>query len=399
MKKLIFLAIILRLLVGAFFFHPDIKTYNFQASFLKDGVLNIYDYLAANKNDLPLKEEFVYFPLTYLSLGSYQAFLHPLLGPDFGEWLADAGAHTTVTNPNIFIYLLALKLPYLAIDVLIAYLLFKYFDDKILGKKAFTIWLFNPFTIVLFYIFSNVDILSVFFVLLSLLFVKKKNYGMSGVFLGIAAGFKLYPLLLLPFLMLKKESNLDRLKIIAGSLITLIFIVLPFFGNEFVSSTLITGLSTRIFSPGLPIGFEETIIPGLLGITMLFVWAYFSKKRNMLHLWTAVLTLIFAFSHFHIAWIAWVAPFAVILFVKNPKLGLPMFFASILAFMIPILYQDRYMSISLFRAYSTLYDTLPTPFSFIQNVFDPYSLQSILHTGFAGISLVILYQIFRNSKA
>ena len=69
---LLTLAIVLRLLVAGFIFHPDIKTYNFQASFLKNGVTNIYTYLIENKKTLPLKDDFVYFPLTYFTLGGYQ---------------------------------------------------------------------------------------------------------------------------------------------------------------------------------------------------------------------------------------------------------------------------------------------------------------------------------------
>lgn len=399
MKKMILLAILLRLLLGAFYFHPDIKTYNFQSSYLRAGVFNIYNFLVDHKKELPLKEEFVYFPLTYLTLGSYQAIVHPVLGSGFDSWLSDAGSNSIVENPAIFKYLIALKLPYLLCDLAIAYILYKYFDDKKLGKKAALIWLFNPFTIVLFYIFSNVDIFAVLLTLLALLFSKKNNYGMAGVLLGIAAGFKLYPILFVPFLMLKKDNWLDRLKIAMGPAVLLFFIVLPFFGSAFISSALISGLSTRIFNPGLPIGFEETIIPGLFGITALFFYAFFSKERSLLKYWTAVLVLIFAFSHFHIAWLAWLAPFAVIYAVKYPRLGMSIFFASITAFLIPPLYQDRYMSVSLLRAYTTLYDTLPTPYSVLQNIFDPVSLQSILHTAFAGMSLMIVYQIFRKSKA
>jgi len=40
--KLLFLAVALRLLVSAFLYHPDIKTFNFQSSFLKKGVVDIY---------------------------------------------------------------------------------------------------------------------------------------------------------------------------------------------------------------------------------------------------------------------------------------------------------------------------------------------------------------------
>ncbi len=89
-QKILALAILLRLLIMPFFFHPDIKTYHFQASFLRQGVVNIYSYLTENKKSLPVKEEFVYFPLSYFLLGGYQTAISPLLGADFNSWLSDA---------------------------------------------------------------------------------------------------------------------------------------------------------------------------------------------------------------------------------------------------------------------------------------------------------------------
>src|SRR3989344_2065609 len=115
-KKLLVLAVALRLLVSGLLFHPDIKTIAFQASFLKKGVTNIYPYLINNRISLPLKEEFVYFPLTYFTLGGYQAVISTFLGSNFDSWLQDAGANSVVNNPSIIKYLVLLKLPLLFVD-------------------------------------------------------------------------------------------------------------------------------------------------------------------------------------------------------------------------------------------------------------------------------------------
>jgi hypothetical protein len=136
-KKLLLLAIVLRLLVSAFIFHPDIKTYSFQASFLKKGVFNIYSYLVENKKTLPLKDGFVYFPLTYLTLGGYQAVLSPVFGSGFDSWLSDAGVNSFIGNSQIFKYLVLLKLPYLVLDIAIAFLLMRFFESKEEKKKVF----------------------------------------------------------------------------------------------------------------------------------------------------------------------------------------------------------------------------------------------------------------------
>lgn len=398
MKKLLILAIVLRLLVATFYFHPDIKTYNFQASFLRHGVFNIYAYLVNNKATLPIKEEFVYFPLTYITVGGYQAIVAPILGKGFDAWLSNANVNGFVKDPGIFKYLLVLKLPILAVDIGIAYLLMKFFDDRKDKKKAFVFWLFNPFTIAIFYVFSNVDIYPIALTVASLLFAKKNKLLASSLLLGVAAGFKLYPILLVPFLFLKAGNLKEKLTVIIGPLITVGIITFPFLSSAFIQSALISGLTTRIFNPGFSIGFGESNVVGLTGLVALFFYGLLiDKKINPLHYWITIFLLIFSFSHFNIQWLAWVAPFVVILAVEKPKLAVTLFVLSIAAFLIPPLYEDRSMSVGLIRVYSTLYDLLPTPFVAIQSIFDPYSLQSILHSFLAGGSSIVVYNIFKES--
>jgi len=130
LTKLFLLAILLRVLIMPFYFHPDIKTYNYQSAFLKKGVFNIYNYLVDNKNSLPIREEFTYFPLTYISLGAYQILISPLLGPNFSTWISDASSQV-VEKVGTFRYLFLLKLPYLIVDLSIPFLLIKFFDSNV----------------------------------------------------------------------------------------------------------------------------------------------------------------------------------------------------------------------------------------------------------------------------
>ena len=394
MKKLVILAILLRVLVSAFFFHPDIKTFNYQASFLKAGVTNIYTYLADHKKELPLKEEFVYFPLTYFTLGAYQVVASPALGAGFEAWLADANVSSFVENPYIFKYLLVLKLPYLTLDLAIGFMLYRYFDNKKKGEKALIIWLFNPFTIVLFYIFGNVDIFPVALTVFSLWSLRRKRMLSASVALGLAAGFKLYPILLVPYVVMTAGSRSEKVKALVVPLAVFAAVTLPFLSGAFVNSALVSGLSTRIFNPGVTIGFNETIITGLFAYIAVLTSAYFAKKKaSLVSYFVVSLLLIFSFAHFHIQWLSWVTPFIVIIAVKKPKLGWIFLLTGVLAFLIPPLYEDRSMTISLFRAYSTLYDILPTPFTLLRNFYDPFNLQSILHTAFAGVNIVLAYKL------
>src|SRR4030042_1604910 len=275
MKKLLVLAILLRLLIMPFFFHPDIKTYHFQASFLRQGVVNIYPYLIDNREKLPLKEEFVYFPLTYFFLGGYQALVSPLLGENFTAWLSDATGRG-VESPGIFRYLFVLKLPYLVLDIAIAYLLMGFFEKQEDKKKVFTIWLFNPFTLILLYFFSNVDIIPVFLVLASLLAMKKNKPLGASVLMGLAVGFKAYPVLFFPFLLAKMEKRSERITASLVFLATLAVIILPFWSPAFVASSFASGLTTRILEAGISISGGEKILVVPVALVGLYLFSWFS---------------------------------------------------------------------------------------------------------------------------
>ncbi len=397
--NLIVLAVLLRLLVSGLLFHPDIKTIAFQTSFLSKGVINIYPYLIQNKANLPLKEEFVYFPLTYFTIGSYQTILSNFLGDSFDKWLIDADANSVVNNPNIFKFLILLKLPLLMMDMAIAYLLLNFFKDLNLGKRAFELWLFNPFTIILIYAFSNIDIYAVLLTVIAFLYIKQEKLIKASVILGIAVAFKLYPLLFVPFLFVKAKDTKEKLLTILIPISIFVVSVIPFWSQAFVNSALVSGLSTRIFSPNFVIGFGESMMLGLFLLSILFCYAWINAKQiNLFNYFVIVLLILFSFSHFHISWLLWIAPFLVIVVIKKPRLAWAIFLWSILALSIPLLYNDRSMTISLFRVYSNWFDLLPIPFTVVQKFYDPYGLQSLIHSLLAGISVILAYNIYKDEQ-
>jgi len=163
-KILFIFALILRLIIAPLFYHPDIKTQNFHFQFLSHGVINIYQYLDKNKKFLPYQDTFNYPPLTYLSFSIGQLFLHPILPSDFFSWINDWGPNQN-NYPNLFYFMLILKLPYIIFDLGIGFLLY-----KIYGKKILNLWLFNPLSIYLIYVLANFDIVPVFFTILSFYF-------------------------------------------------------------------------------------------------------------------------------------------------------------------------------------------------------------------------------------
>ena len=400
-QKILILGILLRLLVMPFYFHPDIKTYNFQASFLKLGVLNIYSYLEENKSLLPLKEEFVYFPLTYFFLGSYQFLAQPFLEENFSSWLVDASAQAS-QNTEIFRYLFVLKLPYLFLDLAVAFLLCSLFKEREQKKKAFKLWLFNPFSIFIIYAFGNIDIIVVFLTLFSLYFAQKGQLRYSALMLGLGAGFKAYPLLFLPLLVLAEKDSKKKLQILLTSLIPFLVVIGPFLKTvDFREATLTSGLMTRLTMLGINLGFGEVLMLGVVALSAFFFWGLSEVQIRKDQLWRyffAVLLIIFPLMHFHIQWILWFLPFSVMTIVYQKRFTFLVITLLSLAFALPLIYDDKAMTVGLLSAVSPLYNLLPTPFIILQKIYDPFFLRSFLHSVFAGGSLILIWSLIKGEK-
>lgn len=401
LKTIIISAILVRLLVMVLLMHPDIKTYNFQASFLGQGVWNIYNYLPEHKSELALKEEFVYFPLTYFTLGVYQVLISPLLGSGFYTWLGNAGADAA-TQIGVFRYLFLLKLPYLFLDLFVGYLLTRLYGDPAKKLKVLSLWLLNPFTIILLYGFSNVDIFPVTFSVLSLWMARKRQFVLSALMLAIGASFKAYPILLLPVLMFFAPGLKSRILMVLGSAVVLFLAIGPFMSSEgFRQATLTSGLMSRIVENGLSIGFGEMLLPTIVIFGAIFTHLLLSKRQvvPIHYLFLVMFMVLFSTIHYHIQWLLWMAPFAVMLLVDEPDYFWGIIIFALVGLFIPLTYNDHSMTFGLLSPISYSYNTLPIPFDLVSKFSDPDMVISALHSVLLGVSLVLSWKLLKVAQS
>jgi hypothetical protein len=391
-KKIFIFAILARFLVMPFLYHPDIKIYNFQSSFLSKGVLNIYNFMADKKWELPYREEFVYQPLTYLFWGSYQIISKPLLGDGFNNWLWDA-SQQSIERPGVFRYIFILKFPLFLFDILMAFLLASFFEQKERKARIFSLWLLNPFSIFIIYGYSGFDIIVSFFVVLALLLTKKEKLSLAVLFLALGALFKAYPVLFLPLVILRSKKALDFFKYIFIFSLTIILVSLPFLSVSFINGAFASGLMTRILSPAIDLGFGVKIIVPIVALSFVYLLSLYDKNRLDLYFFLTS-ALIISSIHFHIQWLIWAVPFLFIVWVSENKDFLFLTLWFILSFILPFLYDDKQMTVSLFSLFSRYFSFLPHPFILVQKFYDPFYLQSIIQT--LSFSLV-LFLIWKNT--
>jgi len=390
---LIVAAILIRFIIMPFFFHPDIRDHYYDGSFLKSGIFNIYDYLVEHKNELSIAQEFSYFPLAYFSLGIFYFAVSLVLGSNFYLWLT-TGQH----EGEIFKYLFFMKLPYLFLDLLIGLLLMYFFDKEVEKRRALVFWLFNPFSLIIIYFYSNIDIIPVFLTVVSLLLIKKNKGLLAGMVLAVAASFKAYPILLLPSLFLTQEKFYKQALNLLVSIMVFVLIIAPFWGKAFIASAFSSGLTNRIFENGIDIGLPRKIPYFLIIYLSGFAYVYFRKRKESWIFFVLTTLMLVSMVEYHIQWLLWFIPFLIVLLVKYEKYLIYALIILILAFGYPLLLNDRFMSVALLSPISKVFLQVSYPYLFLQQFVKPELVRLILRILFFVTSFFLVFRVTLNEK-
>ncbi len=393
MRKTLLAGTFLYIFLAPFFFHPDIKTIFYLSQFLKDGVFNIYEFLAANP-DRVLLGPFVYPPLAYFLFGTLFLPVKILAGSGFVEWLSMG--NDAVAVPHIFQYLFSIKLPLILVHTATGFFLVRLLDNPREKIIALTIWFFNPISIYIVAMMGQFDGIPAFLTVVSLVLVSRQPY-LSVFILGLAAALKSYPLFLLPFMVLfLGKTWFTRIKFLAIGLSTYLITIIPYLRTpEFYEDALVSNLSQRIFEISLPIGFNERllIIPGI--IVFLFFLSEKQGGRHIFPYFLAIPLVFLAGSHFHPQWTMWALPFLIVGIVRH-KLYFPaaIFLVGWVATI--ALFQDKFLTWGILGPVEPALLFLPAPMELIS----PSSvlIQSLMHTAMTTASIWILWRVFINKR-
>lgn len=387
-NKYLLIAILVRLLLIPFFYHPDIKSQNYHFQFLSQGQLNIYQFISDNKTHLPYRDTFNYLPLTYFTFGTLQAILKPVLPSDFTLWLNDWGG-TQYNFANLPYFLLILKIPYIILDISLAFLLYKISSSK----KLFYFWLFNPFSFYLIYVIENFDIFPVFLTVLAYYWLRSKP-SLSFLIFGLAISLKLYPVIFLPFFLFYQNKNPDKIaKYALITSIPVIVSVLPFaFNQSFWQSFFGSGLTQKI----IELKFYNLPVFPLVYISIL-IFYLFSKKKDLPYQIFLIFLLFISTVNFHPQWLLWFLPFIFLLkSLDRPSIYIPLLIISFLIFAYIFLFNDNYLTWGHLIPIDPKFLSISSPYEIIRNRFipEPQLIQNYIKSiiAFASIFSVILYE-------
>lgn len=314
--------LLLRIFLASFTFHPDLRNTSIVSTIiLREGNLNPYDFaenLKDERRKIYSNETTDDLPLVYWINIPVQFLLRPFVNSQV-EYTYLSKIEDAYGKPELFWYLFISKLPFILFDMALGVILLNLvaISQK---RKILLFWMFNPFTLWATAAIGQFDIIPTFFMILSLLFLKREKPGWAAFSLGMAAAIKSFAFLIVPFLIFLPGSWKERIKIFLIFLIPWVFSVLPYLGSAgFRHNALFAPQLGKILYSKIPLSGGESVflVPSLL--VMLYL-VYLMKKRtaeDFLAFSLGGLLLTLAFTHFHIQWFLWVLPLLSLIFINS----------------------------------------------------------------------------------
>ncbi len=214
-----------------------------------------------------------------------------------------------------------------------------------------TYWL-SPIMFLALYLLGFNDIVPVFFLILSLYYVKCNRFTLSGLFLCIAVSAKLSMLLALPFFTVyfinNKSIKRFSAKFLKGIATGSVLIILPLALSSNAAMDMILSNPESWKALALSVNFKDGIeIYLVLFVYLLILYQVWRVKNLNFDLFSAILGIMFLLTALMTpnvpGWFVWAVPFLVIYQSSGDKVGILLVLAFSLIYVISILLNIHYM--------------------------------------------------------
>ena len=242
------------------------------------------------------------------------------LGTEYGNAY---GAWKAFSDADLFVLYGLIKLP-----LVLSFLWVSKILKRITGTEHWKLWLLNPFAVVVAVLWGQLDVLAVAFMLQAILFHKEGKTWMAVLSASIGGAIKVFPLLIIPYMILRSKKKIFNLSAIlpvlaftlaiyafTGGIVDSVYALLfaraiPTFGGTFVSNgfswqVILTFLGVTAF-PSL---FLWVFVPSFIIMTGISIW-----KRVPLADYSAVIFLIFFLTYNFVnpQYLIWLIPLFIV---------------------------------------------------------------------------------------
>ena len=340
-RTVLIIGLALRLAIAPFFAHPfDVYAWYVNGQNFVNGVYPFWTYFVPYSYSLFLFA----FPATLLfdflskfvpTFSMPMSSLNPILNP---------GAPWNITVVPGILFDLLVKLPLIASDALIAYLLYKFVLKHVGDEKSAlfvsALWFLNPLTIWISSGWGMFDTLPTLFTVLSLYFALEKRFELAGISVAVAIAMKYYAVVLvipLMILSLMNDGKIRTAKVFLYTGLSCAILFLPYLSRVLsgFSQTISGGSTTEIHYSGLSFwsaltlfysNFNQALIASLLVVVSLalsyaWIWKYWSMQDittlSTIAFFLPVACLLLFYQFVGMNFFVWMLPFSAILSMKD----------------------------------------------------------------------------------
>ena len=351
---MIVVGIAVRLVLAPFFAHPyDVYAFYINGQNFLSGRWSPWEFM--------VPYSYAYFLFAFPATWVFNA-LSALVGPTIIPMSSlnpalNPGPQWGITVVPGLLYDFLVKLPLIASDTIIAFLVYRlvslYTHEEKLALSATMLWFLNPLAIWISSGWGMMDTLPTLFTVLALYFVLEGRFAYSGISVAVGVAMKYYPLFLVfPLLLMawRRGGRKGFLETFAGVSLAGLALFLPSLSlvtQSFVYTATVP-LAAGVRYSGLTFWtaltlFSPSFSPGILsealtGVLMLAAYIWMWRRRAVDDIQTAamffalpVLILLLTYGFVGENFFVWLLPFGAMLAVKGPTVKRLYWFITLVA--------------------------------------------------------------------
>ncbi len=289
---------------------------------------------------------------------------------------------------DAFMSMFIIRLPILAADLFIFYVLAKWLRTK--EDQVLKYYWASPILFYISYFHGQLDAIPIAILFLSIAFMFRNKIPLSGILFGAGMAAKTNILLVLPFMAIflwKNRSLKDALTFTFVAAIAYGSLIAPFvFSDGFAKMVFGASEQFRVFDLAIPLGFQNILllaVPAAYLILLFNFSSYEKMNKDVLMMMIAlVFTVVVTLVPPAQGWYFWVVPFLIYFFVKQEKVPMVSFWAINIFYLTYFLFNQ---SSDIFQSFQLILPnvaSLPTPYQMAANIgIDPSIISNILFTG------------------
>ncbi|MBI2084695.1 MAG: hypothetical protein HYT70_03750 [Candidatus Aenigmarchaeota archaeon] len=381
-RSKLFVGILILKVVAAFIFGSDFIVNGFipfVKYFVESGFQDPYQHFA----DIGETKAFPYPTIMLLMVTLPYAFLAKI---------------STLWTSDAFLNLFVLRLPILATDLFIFYVLIRWLRTR--EDKVLKYYWASPILFYISYIHGQLDVIPIAILFMSLVFLFRNKLALSSLTLGMGIATKTNILLTLPFMAVyiwKNRSFNDAVRFAVLSSVTYAILIAPFLTSQgFVHMVFGASEQFRVLDLAIPLGYQNIVLLAAPAAYLLLLFNFSSyeklNKDALMMMLALVFTVVVTLVPPAQGWYYWAVPFLIYFFVKQEKVPMISFWAINILYLGYFLFSQSSDIFQVFQVISPQIASLPTPYHIVEGYgVNPLTISNILFTGLAASMIMTAF--------